>query len=81
MEERLGAIRKEIEVKGHYELAYEELVFGARTAWRNAPRCVNRIVWRQLEVCPGGLISGQRYGPWQLNPLCCVWCVLRRGDL
>ena len=50
MKNRLAAIKKEIEMKGHYELTYEELVFGARTAWRNAPRCVNRIIWRQLEV-------------------------------
>lgn len=47
---RLWQIQQEIEEKGHYELTYEELVFGARTAWRNAPRCVNRIIWRQLEV-------------------------------
>ncbi len=48
---RLWQVRNEIETRGHYNLTYEELVFGARTAWRNAPRCVNRIVWRQLEVC------------------------------
>lgn len=47
---RLYQVHQDIESKGHYELTYEELVFGARTAWRNAPRCVNRIVWRQLEV-------------------------------
>lgn len=50
LQTRLGEVRSQIEEKGHYELTYEELVFGARTAWRNAPRCVNRIVWRQLEV-------------------------------
>ena len=47
---RLWQVRQEIEEKGHYDLTYEELVYAARTAWRNAPRCVNRIVWRQLEV-------------------------------
>ena len=47
---RLWQVKNELETKGHYNLTYEELVFGARTAWRNAPRCVNRIVWRQLEV-------------------------------
>ena len=47
---RLSQVQQDIEAKGQYELTYEELVFGARTAWRNAPRCVNRIVWRQLEV-------------------------------
>lgn len=48
-------VQQEIEATGDYTLTYEELVFAARTAWRNAPRCVNRIVWRQLEV------SGKTY--------------------
>ena len=52
---RLNEIRGEIEEKGSYEHTYEEIVFGARMAWRNAPRCVNRIVWRQLEVMPNAL--------------------------
>lgn len=47
---RLNEVQEDIEKKGHYDLTYQELVFAARTAWRNAPRCVNRIVWRQLEV-------------------------------
>jgi nitric-oxide synthase len=47
---RLCQVQQDIEARAQYELTYEELVFGARTAWRNAPRCVNRIVWRQLEV-------------------------------
>lgn len=60
---RLWQVRQDIESRGHYDLSYEELVFGARTAWRNAPRCVNRIVWRQLEVSdtlvdiPGSAVS------------------------
>ena len=51
---RLQKVKSEIDEKGHYDLTYEELAFGARTAWRNAPRCVNRIVWRQLEVSKKG---------------------------
>ena len=51
LSQRLAQVHDEIEESGHYELTYGELAFGARTAWRNAPRCVNRIVWRQLEVC------------------------------
>ncbi len=51
---RLNEVKVQVEDKGHYDLTYEELSFGARTAWRNAPRCVNRIVWRQLEVGRGG---------------------------
>ena len=50
VKERIEHVCNEIEEKGHYNLTYEELVFGARMGWRNAPRCVNRIVWRQLEV-------------------------------
>ena len=50
LEARLDEVEKEIEQNGHYNLTNEELTYGARLAWRNAPRCVNRIVWRQLEV-------------------------------
>lgn len=50
VKERIEHVCNEIEEKGHYNLTYEELVYGARMGWRNAPRCVNRIVWRQLEV-------------------------------
>ena len=49
-EQRISEVRSEILAKAHYDLTYEELVFAARMAWRNAPRCINRIVWRQLEV-------------------------------
>lgn len=71
MKARLAAIKREIEVKGHYELTYEELVFGARTAWRNAPRCVNRIIWRQLEVINSWSVVGK--GGWKVK-------VVRRCD-
>ena len=79
---RLGTIKKEIEVKGHYDLTYEELVFGARTAWRNAPRCINRIIWRQLEVLGGD----GKVGVWTILTTNCIarswtrgmWSLLRR---
>ena len=48
---RLSQVKQEIDEKGHYDLRYEELAYGARLAWRNSPRCINRIQWRQLEVC------------------------------
>ena len=41
---------REIEEKGIYDLTFKELSFGCRTAWRNAPRCINRIQWRNLTV-------------------------------
>ena len=35
---------------GTYDLTKTELEFGARTAWRNAPRCIGRIQWSNLHV-------------------------------
>lgn len=40
----------EIAAKGTYQLRESELVFGAKQAWRNAPRCVGRIQWGKLQV-------------------------------
>ena len=28
----------------------DELVWGARMAWRNAPRCPARVIWKKLTV-------------------------------
>ncbi|KAK3612609.1 hypothetical protein CHS0354_042118 [Potamilus streckersoni] len=39
-----------IENTGTYELTTNELIFGAKTAWRNAPRCIGRIQWSKLQV-------------------------------
>ena len=33
-----------------YCLTADELEWGARTAWRNAPRCPARVVWKKLTV-------------------------------
>lgn len=33
-----------------YELKETELIFGAKLAWRNAPRCIGRIQWSKLQV-------------------------------
>ena len=40
----------EIDSRGTYDLTFKELSFGCRMAWRNAPRCMNRIQWRKLVV-------------------------------
>nr|DBA34249.1 TPA: hypothetical protein GDO54_001828 [Pyxicephalus adspersus] len=47
---RLEAITKEIELTGTYQLTMDELVFAAKQAWRNAPRCIGRIQWNNLQV-------------------------------
>ncbi|MCJ8740385.1 hypothetical protein PDJAM_G00058320 [Pangasius djambal] len=47
---RVNGIAQEIDVTGSYQLTTEELVFGAKQAWRNAPRCIGRIQWSNLQV-------------------------------
>ncbi|XP_072182138.1 nitric oxide synthase 1-like [Diadema setosum] len=48
--ERLAAVFGSIEKTGTYELTEAELTFGAKTAWRNAARCIGRIQWNHLKV-------------------------------
>uniref|UniRef100_A0A8C8H5I9 Nitric oxide synthase, inducible n=1 Tax=Oncorhynchus tshawytscha TaxID=74940 RepID=A0A8C8H5I9_ONCTS len=47
---RLEEVAMEIGSCGTYSLTMDELVFGARQAWRNAPRCIGRIQWSNLQV-------------------------------
>ncbi|NXU10346.1 NOS2 protein, partial [Pardalotus punctatus] len=47
---RLEAVTKEIERTGSYHLTKDELTFAAKQAWRNAPRCIGRIQWSNLQV-------------------------------
>ena len=47
---RLNEVLTSIEDTGTYHLTSEELGFGAKTAWRNAPRCIGRIQWSKLDV-------------------------------
>uniref|UniRef100_A0A8B9GEZ8 Nitric oxide synthase n=1 Tax=Amazona collaria TaxID=241587 RepID=A0A8B9GEZ8_9PSIT len=47
---RLETVTKEIETTGTYHLTEEELIFAAKQAWRNAPRCIGRIQWSNLQV-------------------------------
>ena len=48
--ERLEKVMKDIEKNGIYEQTTSELTFGAKTAWRNASRCIGRIQWSKLQV-------------------------------
>ncbi|XP_044141709.1 nitric oxide synthase, inducible-like [Bufo gargarizans] len=47
---RLETVTKDIEHTGTYQLTYDELVFASKQAWRNAPRCIGRIQWSNLQV-------------------------------
>jgi nitric oxide synthase oxygenase domain/subunit len=49
-EARWKQIEKEIQVTGGYQLNDSELIFGAKTAWRNSARCIGRIQWSKLQV-------------------------------
>ncbi|XP_036382379.1 nitric oxide synthase, brain isoform X1 [Megalops cyprinoides] len=48
--DRLEEVTKEIEMTGSYQLKDNELIYGAKHAWRNAARCVGRIQWSKLQV-------------------------------
>lgn len=47
---RVKEVQAEIEATGSYDHTMEELVHGARMAWRNNNRCIGRLFWQTLEV-------------------------------
>uniref|UniRef100_UPI00398EFA45 nitric oxide synthase, inducible-like n=1 Tax=Pristiophorus japonicus TaxID=55135 RepID=UPI00398EFA45 len=47
---RVEQVTKSITNTGTYDLTLEELTFAAKQAWRNAPRCIGRIQWSNLQV-------------------------------
>uniref|UniRef100_A0A1W7RA54 Nitric oxide synthase n=1 Tax=Hadrurus spadix TaxID=141984 RepID=A0A1W7RA54_9SCOR len=48
--ERLDEVIREVSERGTYELKETELIYGAKLAWRNSPRCIGRIQWSKLQV-------------------------------
>ena len=49
-EQRWSDVYQQIVSTGTYNLKETELIFGAKLAWRNAPRCIGRIQWSKLQV-------------------------------
>eukprot|EP00092_Neocalanus_flemingeri_P020673 GFUD01022403.1.p1 GENE.GFUD01022403.1~~GFUD01022403.1.p1 ORF type:complete len:1266 (+),score=266.98 GFUD01022403.1:84-3881(+) len=49
-EERMIEVMRQLKNSGFYTLTEDELIWGARTAWRNTSRCVARIIWKKLRV-------------------------------
>jgi len=47
---RLNEIKKQLVSQGHYTHTNEELVYGAKVAWRNSNRCIGRLFWDNLNV-------------------------------
>lgn len=50
IEKRWSEIAHEIRATGSYTQTFEEIEHGARIAWRNAPKCIGRISWKNLIV-------------------------------
>jgi nitric-oxide synthase, bacterial len=48
--ERLREVHREIDATGTYAHTRQELVHGARVAWRNAARCIGRLYWNSLHL-------------------------------
>ncbi len=48
--ERFAEIQTQIERTGTYEHTSEELVYGAKVAWRNNTHCIGRLQWKSLLV-------------------------------
>ena len=48
--ERLHQVLADIERTGTYRHTTNELSWGAKTAWRNASRCIGRLYWNSLQV-------------------------------
>ena len=49
-QERLNEIQAELARTGRYWHTADELVYGARVAWRNSTRCIGRLHWKSLNV-------------------------------
>lgn len=47
---RIQEVKQSIQTTGTYKHTPQELTFGARMAWRNAPKCIGRLVWSKLQV-------------------------------
>lgn len=48
--DRVARVREEIAVTGTYRHTGDELVHGAKVAWRQSARCVGRVRWAGLRV-------------------------------
>ena len=49
-DERWVRVKSELKKKRYYDMTQDELTWAARTAWRNAPRCPARVIWKKLQV-------------------------------
>lgn len=50
VQERSIQAQEQIEMYGYYVHTTEELLYGARLAWRNSSRCIGRLHWQSLRL-------------------------------
>ncbi|WP_082235603.1 nitric oxide synthase oxygenase [Halobacillus massiliensis] len=50
IEKRIAEVKDSIKHAGMYDHTFEELEYGAKTAWRNSNRCIGRLFWDSLQV-------------------------------
>ncbi|MFJ5564782.1 nitric oxide synthase oxygenase [Lysinibacillus xylanilyticus] len=50
---------QQIKTAGEYIPTTEELIFGARVAWRNSNKCIGRLFWQSLHVVDARDISNE----------------------
>lgn len=79
--DRLARVREQVAEVGTYTHTGEELVFGARMAWRNASRCIGRVYWNSLVVRDLRGVTGADATAEQLTEHLRVATGERRGRL
>ena len=47
---RFKQVKEELKTTNTINYTYDELCFAAKTAWRNASRCIGRIQWNKLHL-------------------------------
>ena len=50
VERRVREVLESVAREGAYTHTLDELRHGARVAWRNAPKCINRKFWQTMEI-------------------------------
>lgn len=48
--DRVRQVEADVTATGTYKLTPEEMLYGAKMAWRNAARCIGRIQWTKLTL-------------------------------
>ncbi|XP_071508919.1 nitric oxide synthase 3-like [Diadema antillarum] len=59
-ERRLYEVQMAIKETGTFQLTEAELIFGAKSAWRNLPQSKCRIYWNKLQVFDGRKVTTSR---------------------